>query len=300
MKDISRQIAECTFNIEDIINGRLIPYSKVIGRDSILTGGDECSYEFEYNGQTYFVEDRYCPNPSCLCNEVNLVFLKLIIIDDGEDAFISDYFTASFSFQGKLEIKELFAAQNSDAKAILSEWYTLYPNVIVEFKKRNSIIKNIAKRSLTGKNDLNEIKTDGRIQRALSKSTIDDFNTELEDFPIMITDIPKKGRGIIAKKYITAGTILLKEKPEIAVRVEGGIISVVESTFLQLIDLPREKFYLVLKKLCCLYPTNQTNAKQNPTKYVNEYEAAKLYFMVERIMADNIIQQDKMLDKNNN
>ena len=78
MKDISRQIAECTLDIDDIINGRLIPYSEVIGINSILNGGDECSFEFEYNGQTYFVEDRYCPNPACLCNEVNLVFLILL------------------------------------------------------------------------------------------------------------------------------------------------------------------------------------------------------------------------------
>ncbi|MCD4811282.1 SET domain-containing protein-lysine N-methyltransferase [bacterium] len=298
MKDISRQINECTLDIDDIINGRLIPYSEVIGSDSILNGGDKCSFEFEYNGQTYFVEDRYCPNPACLCNEVNLAFLKLIIIEDGEDALVSDYFTASFSFQEELKIKELLGAQNSDAKAILSKWYTLYPNIIDEFKKRNSIIKDIAKRSLKGKDDLNEIKTNGQAQQALSTAAIDDFNTELEDFPVMITDIPKKGRGVIAKKNIAAGTILLKEKPEIVVRVEGDIdiISVVESTFLQLIELPQEKFYSVLKKLCCLYPTNQTNAKQNPTKYVNEFEADKLYLIVEKIMTDNIIPSNKMLD----
>ncbi len=90
---------------------------------------------------------------------------------------------------------------------------------------------------LKGKVDLDEIKINGQVQQALSKATIDDFNTELEDYPVMITDIPKKGRGVIAKKDIAAGTILLKEKPEIVVRTEGDIdiISVVESAFLQLI-----------------------------------------------------------------
>ena len=298
MKDISRQNDECTLDIDDITNGRLISYSEIIGNDSILNGGDECSFEFEYNGQTYFVEDRYCPNPACQCNKVNLVFLKLTIIEDREDALISNYFTASFSFQEELEIKELLDARNSDAKAILSKWHTLYPNIIDEFKERNSIIKDIVKRSLEGKDDLDEIKTNRQVQQTFSKATIDDFNTELEDFPVMITDIPKHGRGVIAKKDVTAGTILLKEKPEIVVRVGGDIdiISVVESTFLQLIELPQENFYSVLKKLYCLYPTNQTNAKQNPTKYVNEFEADKLYFMVERLMADNIIPPEKMLD----
>ena len=295
MKDISHQVAAFSFDIDDIINGKLVSYSEVIGKDSILTGGYECSFEFEYNGQIYFVEDRYCSNPACLCNKVNLVFFKLTIIDDLEEVLIADYFTASLSFQGKLEIKELLDAQHNDAKEILSKWYTLYPNVIVDFRKRYSIIKDIAKRTLKKQDHLYEIKSNGQVQQALSKATIHEFNAELESFPILITDIPKKGRGVIAKKDIVAGTILLKEKPEIVLRIEGDIISVVESAFLQLTELPQEKFYSILKKLCCLYPTNQVNAKQNPTRYVNEFEAANLSLIVEKIIEDNIIHQDKMM-----
>lgn len=297
MKDISRQIDECTLDTDDIINGRLIPYSEVIGSDSVLNGGDECSFEFEHNGETYFVEDRYCPNPACLCNEVNLVFLKPIIIDDGEEeeALISDYFIASFSFKKGLEIKELLGAQSSDAKSILSKWHKVYPNIIDEFRERNSIVKEIAKRSLEGKDALDEIKKTVQIQQSLGKSIIDDFNAELEHFPITVTDIPKKGRGVIAKNDINAGTILLKEKPEIVVKGDVDIISAVESAFLQLIGLPQEKLYAVLKKVCCLYPSNQSDGKQNPTKYVDECEADKLHFLVEKIMT-NIISPDKMLD----
>jgi len=86
--------------------------------------------------------------------------------------------------------------------------------------------------------------------------TIDILNIKLEEFPVMITNIPGKGRGIVAKSNIFAGTVLLKEKPEILVRAEENIISVVESALLQLIGMPQKELSNVLKKLSCMYPTN--------------------------------------------
>ncbi|MDM8522492.1 hypothetical protein QUF80_03900 [Desulfococcaceae bacterium HSG8] len=113
--------------------------------------------------------------------------------------------------------------------------------------------------------------------------TIEILNTELETFPVMITDIPGKGRGIVAKADIFAGTLLLREKPEILVRAEENIISVIESALLQLIGMPKKALSKVLKKLSCMYPTNQINCKSDPTRYVNKFEASMLNFMSEKI-----------------
>ena len=44
--------------------------------------------------------------------------------------------------------------------------------------------------------------------------TIDILNIELEEFPVMITNIPGKGRGIVAKSNIFAGTVYMKHSVE--------------------------------------------------------------------------------------
>jgi len=125
--------------------------------------------------------------------------------------------------------------------------------------------------------------------------TIDILNAELEKFPVMITDIPGKGRGIITKSDIFTGTVLLREKPEILVLADKNIINVIEVALLQLIGMPQDVFSKVLKKLSCMYPTNQRNCKSDPTKYVNKSEADMLNFMLDQIIDNNIIPLDKMI-----
>ena len=125
--------------------------------------------------------------------------------------------------------------------------------------------------------------------------TIEILNIELEESPVMITNIPGKGRGIVAKSDIFAGTILLKEKPEILVRAEENIISVVESALWQLIGMPQKELSNVLKKLSCMYPSNQINFKSEPIGYVNKFEADMLRFMSEKFIDSNLIPPDKML-----
>jgi len=93
--------------------------------------------------------------------------------------------------------------------------------------------------------------------------------------------------------------VLLKEKPEILVRAEENIISVVESALLQLIGIPQKELSNVLKKLSCMYPTNQINFKSEPTGYVNKFEADMLCFMSEKFIDCNLIPPDKMLKMRN-
>jgi len=126
--------------------------------------------------------------------------------------------------------------------------------------------------------------------------TIDRFNDELRDFPIMITNIPNKGRGILAEKAIYAGTVLWREKPVVVVHPEENIIAVIESTVFKLLGMPQEQFEAILGKLCYLYPTNKTNGREQPTKYVNELEASMLHFTVEMLITGNAVVQEKMLN----
>ena len=125
--------------------------------------------------------------------------------------------------------------------------------------------------------------------------TIDRLNKEIEEFPVMITDIPGKGRGLVAKPNIFAGTVLLREKPKILVRAEENIISVVESALLQLLGMPQKVFNEVLMNLSCMYPANQTSFKTEPTERVNKFEADMLNFISEKLIDSNSIPPAKML-----
>jgi len=58
---------------EDIFNkGWCVGYTEVFG--STLPAG----FHFEFEGKTWIVDDQYCMNPSCRCNEALLAFIEFI------------------------------------------------------------------------------------------------------------------------------------------------------------------------------------------------------------------------------
>jgi hypothetical protein len=117
---------------------------------------------------------------------------------------------------------------------------------------------------------------------------------ELDAFPVMMSDIPGKGRGLIATSDIVSGTVLVRETPVLLVQAEDSVIGVVESAFFQLIGLPEHVFTTVLMKLSGLYPSNQIVDTAEPTAYVNAGEAELLHIMAARLLDAQVIPPEKM------
>jgi hypothetical protein len=55
-----------------------VSYAQVFGRDE---DSDLFAFEFKETDR-YFIDDQYCANPECICNEAILVFCK---IDQGKE-----------------------------------------------------------------------------------------------------------------------------------------------------------------------------------------------------------------------
>ena len=64
-------------NVED---GSCFGYSEVYGES------DTKKFIFEYKDRKYFVDDQYCTNPKCKCNEVVLSFINIIPDRDKQEA----------------------------------------------------------------------------------------------------------------------------------------------------------------------------------------------------------------------
>jgi len=64
------------FGNVDFEDGSGFGYSEIFGER------DRENFSFEYQDKKYFVDDQYCINPDCRCNDVLLTFID--IVDDGE------------------------------------------------------------------------------------------------------------------------------------------------------------------------------------------------------------------------
>jgi len=146
-KDLKR-IAEYRLDSQDVREGALVSYVNIIADDgSVSRGGRSVSFRFEYEGCEYLVEDMYCSNPKCRCNEAWLMFFELIQGSDSPAA-IRDRFMAKVSFDRRMKVAERFQIGRREAQTIMQEWEARYPDAIDLLKERYRQIKEIGKQSL--------------------------------------------------------------------------------------------------------------------------------------------------------
>lgn len=71
-KEFGRQNPLDSIDASMVADGQCVPYTDVFGDKEVD------SLIFEYEGVNYFVDDHYCMNPDCLCNEVVLAFIDIL------------------------------------------------------------------------------------------------------------------------------------------------------------------------------------------------------------------------------
>ncbi len=142
------QLSLLSLKPQDVLEGKLISYSDATTGGAGMKSGtiETTSFKFQHNGQTYFVDDNYCPNPKCDCREVSLIFLREE--KDSQHSSLEDCFDASWKFSGKTEIEKTFSVSKMKAKEILAAFLEFVPHVEKTFRKREGLIKEVGRQSL--------------------------------------------------------------------------------------------------------------------------------------------------------
>ena len=139
----ARKAGTFTLPVEDVLSGKMVPYSEVftdIG--SVLEGGRGSSFTFTHDGVKYYIEDTYCPNPDCHCNSVQTVFLR----EDGNR--VEEAFAITVSLKGKVEEVKVARVSKKEARHIHHAWLESDEELLAELRHRYAEIKDIGDRIL--------------------------------------------------------------------------------------------------------------------------------------------------------
>jgi len=146
-KNYNKKLANFTMPTEDIRQGILISFSEVMS-DGEYDGFPAFGYKFDYEGQTHFFDDLYCPNPKCDCNTVHLIVLNEDVKSDNK-TILSQKFHAQISLNDKgIEVEDLRKCSQIQAQAIIYQWLQTEPNALKVCKGRYKEIRKITKKIL--------------------------------------------------------------------------------------------------------------------------------------------------------
>lgn len=126
----------------------LFPFADALPDDkSIVSGGRACTYKMTFKGRNLYVNDLYCPNPECNCNEAHLVFMEA---DETQSdrMVLKDALEAKISFEGKPEIKATSGLSREEAGEIIEEWQRRFPDASEELEERYATVKLMGMRTL--------------------------------------------------------------------------------------------------------------------------------------------------------
>ncbi len=134
-------IANFEMPVEDVYDGELVSYADVFGDNgSIVSGGTGVSFIVEYDGMELFVDDQYCIDPMCECEEVILVFIKV----NEETKIGQDIFTIRVPFKNEIEIDDDFIiCTKEEIKKIYDHWLKSDSQVMDILETRYRTMKGV-------------------------------------------------------------------------------------------------------------------------------------------------------------
>ena len=107
------------------------------------------AYRFAHDGREYLVDDLYCSNPNCGCEEVHLEFYEYLPPRQAKGGgIVEGRFLATLSLQGKLKIQECPARFRDRAWTIAEAWLSRFGGDLGKLRWRYDKVKAIARRSV--------------------------------------------------------------------------------------------------------------------------------------------------------
>ncbi len=143
---IARVVREYRLPARDCAEGVLVPFSQILAHPK--RGARERTAwmgHYEHEGRRYLVDDLYCANPECLCEEAHLAFLRV----SPDESRVETHFLATVSFGGRVKITEVAMGPKKRAQQVLSAfWEELGASELDRLKRRYGQVKQIAARSV--------------------------------------------------------------------------------------------------------------------------------------------------------
>ncbi len=147
-KRIARRKAEYRLHPKDVLEGLLVSYVHVLDVERPLSaGGKAYTFDVAYQGREFLVEDRYCPNPHCDCQEVLLEFYEAHSQENGRRR-IDQRFLGKVTFAGELTVQASYTCSLDEANAVFSAWWEQFGHELQMLAARYHDVKEIGQRSL--------------------------------------------------------------------------------------------------------------------------------------------------------
>ena len=128
---------------------QLVSYSEVIDEGGgIREGVLRHSFFFVFEGREFLVEDHYCANPECDCQEVHLEFWERAHdFAPKRRLKIVQRLIATFTLAGKLKEIRFCEESTSTTKSLVRAWLRRCGKQFEEFQRRYALLKEIGTRS---------------------------------------------------------------------------------------------------------------------------------------------------------
>lgn len=150
-KRMARRMAEYTIDPDEVIEGKLVSFAHILTEEGALSeGGCGYTYHFLHQEREYLIEDRYCPNPNCDCECVQVEFFESVPAQDGKNrsASIFPRFLGKVTFDGHVKVVERAKCSLAEAKDVLTAWWREYRKDLPMFQRRYRQVKEIGQRNL--------------------------------------------------------------------------------------------------------------------------------------------------------
>ena len=127
----------------------LVTYSSVIDEEGgVREGVTEYSFFFVFEGREFLVEDHYCANPECDCQQVHLEFWERVHEFHPKHRInIRQRLMATFTLTGELRETRFGEEPASTTKYLLQAWIRRCRAYFHEYRRRYERIKVVGKRS---------------------------------------------------------------------------------------------------------------------------------------------------------
>lgn len=145
---VARRLKEYRIDPRQFENGQLIAFGDIIlDRTNVGFRSDFFFWDFECEGVTYFVDDLYCLNPECDCQEVHLAFFRSSPTPDVALTAEHDFLAKLSLDGGHAKVVDRDRGVIAEAKAILAAWQRDFGDDFEELRFRYKKVKEIARRS---------------------------------------------------------------------------------------------------------------------------------------------------------
>jgi hypothetical protein len=131
---------------------RLIAYRELVSEPGSLDfGSTSFLFQFDHAGTEYVMDDRYCANPDCHCEDVHLTFIRLAPGSAADEKrVVNQLFQVVLSLEGRVQSVDCPSAMRPQATAVVKAWRKSpeFEYQLQSFQWRYGKIKEIAARSL--------------------------------------------------------------------------------------------------------------------------------------------------------